>query len=244
MLPLSDPDLITRRRPTINIVLISLCTLVFIYELTLVGISREVFFYKLGFIPVELTRGTTLHMVPTPSESIDVTSPIPDWMTLFTSMFIHEGWLHILGNMLYLWVFGDNIEDRLGHFKYLVFYLAAGLFAALLQTLANMNSDMPNIGASGAIAGVLGAYIVFFPYSHIRTMVIFFFITFIRIPALVLLGFWFFLQFASGVGSIGLADLDGVAYWAHIGGFVFGMSVAFICKIATRHKYREIHPVA
>ncbi len=232
MLPLSDPDLITRRRPVVNILLVSLCTVVFFYELFLGEVGQEVFFYKLGFIPAELTQGVSYHLLSTPIGSLNVTSPIPDWLTLFTAMFIHEGWLHFLGNMLYLWVFGDNIEDRLGHFKYLFFYLAAGLFATLLQTVANMKSDVPNIGASGAIAGVLGAYFVFFPFSRIRTLVIFVFITFIRIPAVVLLGFWFFIQFASGVGSVG--QDAGIAYWAHIGGFVFGMGVAFLYQITSR----------
>ncbi len=136
--------------------------------------------------------------------------------------------MHFIGNMLFLWVFGDNIEDRLGHFRYLLFYLAAGVAASLLHVAIDTDSMIPTVGASGAIAGVLGAYLLFYPYSRVSTLVIFFFITVIKLPAYVLLGFWFLLQFFQGVGSLGVPDAGGVAYWAHIGGFVFGVAVAFI----------------
>lgn len=237
MIPLSDPDLVTRRRPIINTVLILASVLVFIYELTLGDLERGIFFYKLGFIPDELTGGINLTGTLLGRRIHDVTSPIPNWLTVITSMFIHGDWLHILGNMLYLWVFGDNIEDRFGHLRHLIFYLASGTVAALVQTLANSSSTVPNIGASGAIAGVLGAYFVLFPYSRIRTMVIFFFISFVRIPAVLLLGFWFFLQFirASAIGT--LVQSEGIAYWAHVGGFAFGMAVALFYRLLTRRKF-------
>ena len=235
MIPLSDPDLVTRRRPFINILIIVLCALVFFYELTLGEAESNIFFYKFGFIPEELTRGIALTTVTIARRTYDVTSPIPNILTIFTSMFIHGGWLHILGNMLYLWVFGDNIEDRFGHLKYLLFYLAAGVFASATQILSGPASKVPNIGASGAIAGVLGAYFVLYPFSRIRTMVFYFLITFVRIPAVFLLGFWFFLQFVSGVGSIGTsAQSEGIAYWAHIGGFVAGVGVGLIYKFLSR----------
>lgn len=148
-------------------------------------------------------------------------------------MFIHAGWLHILGNMLYLWVFGDNIEDRFGHMRYVFFYILSGLAAAFLETIIMPASDIPNVGASGAIAGVLGAYLVLFPQSRVRTLVFIIFITFVRMPALILLGFWFFLQLINGVGSLGSSG-SGVAYFAHVGGFIFGMLVAGVYRLLTR----------
>ena len=142
--------------------------------------------------------------------------------------------MHFAGNMLFLWVFGDNIEDRLGHVKYLLFYLACGVAAVWTQVAIDMESQVPNIGASGAIAGVLGAYLLLFPYSRINTLVILYFITVVRVPALFLLGFWFVLQFFSGVGSLGpSAPTSGVAYWAHIGGFAAGVMVIALYLRAT-----------
>lgn len=140
-------------------------------------------------------------------------------------MFIHGGFLHVIGNMLYLWVFGDNIEDRLGHVKFLAFYLASGLAAAWTQITLTPASEVPMIGASGAVAGVLGAYIFLYPKSRINTLTTFVFITVVRLPAVLLLGFWFVLQVFSGVGSLGTgAEVSGgTAYWAHIGGFVVGL---------------------
>ena len=142
--------------------------------------------------------------------------------------------MHFGVNMLFLWVFGDNVEDRFGHLRYLLFYLAAGLAAVWLQIAIDTTSTVPTIGASGAIAGVLGAYLLLFPYSRIRTAVVFFFITIIRIPAFLLLGFWFLLQFFGGLGSLGpSSQTGGVAYWAHIGGFLLGIAVVIIYKLAT-----------
>jgi membrane associated rhomboid family serine protease len=155
-------------------------------------------------------------------------------------MFLHGGWLHFLGNMLYLWIFGDNVEDRFGHGRYLVFYLLAGTAAAFLQALFNPASRLPMVGASGAIAGVLGAYLVMFPHSRVLTLVpIFFFIQIIEIPAIILLGFWFLLQLASGVGSLGRTaaqDVGGVAFWAHAGGFVAGMLLVALFRRPERQR--------
>jgi membrane associated rhomboid family serine protease len=138
-------------------------------------------------------------------------------------MFLHGGWLHLLGNMWFLWVFGDNIEDRLGHLRYLVFYLATGLGAGLAHALLNLSSTIPAVGASGAISGVLGAYFVLFPHSRVITLVplLFFFFT-VRLPAVIILGYWFAIQFISGLGAVALPGSGGVAWWAHIGGFVLG----------------------
>jgi membrane associated rhomboid family serine protease len=149
---------------------------------------------------------------------------------IFTSMFLHANLLHIGGNMLFLWVFGNNVEDRMGHLVFPVFYLAAGVAAAYAQALLSPDSTTPLIGASGAIAGTLGAYIVMFPRARVLTLVIFFFITVIELPAIVVLGLWFVLQALSGIGSLGQDVSGGVAFFAHIGGFVLGMLIALFYR--------------
>ena len=153
---------------------------------------------------------------------------LPVLTTLFTSMFLHGGILHLLGNMLFLWVFGASVEDRLGHFPYLMFYLICGLGAGITHILANWGSTVPSIGASGAISGVMGAYIVLFPRSKILTLVpiIIFFFT-VRLPAILFLGYWFLIQFVSGFVALGDVDQSGVAWWAHIGGFLLGAFLAW-----------------
>ena len=235
MFPISDSDLITRSRPIVNWALIGLCAAVFLYELVIGELGRLIFFYQFGLIPAELSQGISYDSLLTPAGVLDIGSPIPNWATMFTSMFLHGDWMHFATNMLFLWVFGDNIEDRFGHFRYLLFYLAAGVAAIWLQIVANPLAQVPTIGASGAIAGVLGAYLLLFPYSRVRTVVVFLFITFVRIPALYLLGLWFLLQFISGVGSLGpSAQTGGVAYWAHVGGFVLGIVVVILYKLITR----------
>ncbi len=237
MFPISDSDLITRRRPVVNVTMIALCAAVFVYELTIGEIERYIFFYQYGAIPAELVHGLNFDVIRTPVGALNVESPIPNWLTVFTSMFIHGDWIHFGVNMLFLWVFGDNIEDRFGHLRYLLFYLAAGVAAVLFQTFIDTTSQLPTIGASGAIAGVLGAYLVLFPDSRIRTLVFFFFIFFVRIRALFLLGFWFLLQFFEGLGSLGpSAQGGGVAYWAHVGGFILGVVVAVFYRVGTRRE--------
>ena len=237
MFPIADSDLVTRSRPIVNLTLIGLCTVVFISELVIGAMGRLVFFYQFGLIPAELAQGINYTTFTAPDHVFDIASPIPNWLTVFSSMFIHGDWMHFAANMLFLWVFGDNIEDRFGHIRYLLFYLAAGVAAAWLQVATNTMSEVPMVGASGAIAGVLGAYLILFPYSRIRTVVIFFFITFIRIPALFLLGFWFLLQFFGGVGSLGpSAQAGGIAYWAHVGGFVLGIIVAALYRLLARQR--------
>jgi membrane associated rhomboid family serine protease len=151
------------------------------------------------------------------------------WVTLFTSMFMHGGWLHIAGNMLFLWVFGNNIEDRLGKVKFLLFYLLAGLAAVFAQSLIDPSSTAPTIGASGAIAGVLGAYALLYPHARVLTLIfIIFFVTLVEIPALILLAIWFILQFIPALGQVAIESGggEGIAYFAHVGGFVFGLAVA------------------
>jgi membrane associated rhomboid family serine protease len=155
----------------------------------------------------------------------------PWWVTLFTSMFMHGGWLHIAGNMLFLWVFGNNVEDRLGRVKFLLFYLLAGLIAVYTQVLIDPSSTAPTIGASGAIAGVLGAYAVLFPRARVLTLIfIIFFVTIVEIPALILLSLWFILQFIPALGQVAVKSGggQGVAYFAHVGGFVFGLAIGAV----------------
>jgi len=157
--------------------------------------------------------------------------------TLFTSQFLHAGWMHIIGNMLYLWIFGDNVEDRLGHFRYLLFYLGAGALAAILQVLFNPFSAVPMLGASGAIAGVMGAYFVLYPQSRVLTAVfIIIFFDVIEIPAVFFLGIWFLMQLLSGVGSLGVTNAasGGTAFWAHVGGFVAGVIVGLLLRARDR----------
>jgi membrane associated rhomboid family serine protease len=161
------------------------------------------------------------------------------WLTLLTSMFMHGGILHIAGNMLFLWVFGNNIEDRLGRVKFLLFYVIAGLAAVYAQALIDTGSTAPTIGASGAIAGVLGAYAVLYPHARVLTLIfIIFFVTIVEIPALVLLAIWFILQFVPALGQVAVetGGDQGVAYFAHVGGFVFGLAVAGVILLTTRRR--------
>jgi rhomboid family protein len=210
MLPLSDHNP-RRTTPVVTILIIAINVLMFFWEVSL-GKNLEQALFSIAFIPKRFWMPGYL---------------LPNLATMFVSMFLHGGFLHIAGNMLYLWIFGDNIEDRLGHFRYLIFYLVCGVVAALAHAFANPNSTMPAIGASGAIAGVLGGYLILFPRARVTTLIpIFFFITIREIPAVFLLLFWFVLQLFSGVGSLGVPaaqDVGGVAYFAHIGGFVAGM---------------------
>jgi membrane associated rhomboid family serine protease len=158
------------------------------------------------------------------------------WTTVFSSLFLHAGWIHLGGNMLYLWIFGDNVEDRLGHARYLLFYLACGAMAALVQVAANRTSMVPMIGASGAVAGTMGAYFVLYPRSRVLTAVfIVFFLDLIEIPAIFFLGIWFFMQLFSGVGSIGAETADGgVAFFAHVAGFGAGVATGAYLRLRQR----------
>ena len=158
-------------------------------------------------------------------------------MTLFTSMFLHGGLMHLGGNMVYLWIFADNVESVLGHVKFILFYLVCGIAAGILQTVIDPGSTIPVIGASGAIAGVLGAYMITFPRARVHTLVfLFVFITTIRIPAIYVLGFWFLIQLTNGLGSLGTLTTGGVAWFAHIGGFVAGVGLIRILKIIKLEK--------
>ena len=219
MLPLKD-DIPSYRKPIVTTLLIGINVLVFLYQFSL-GPGVEGFVFKYGAIPYNITHlGKVNHYA---------SFPVP--LTLFTAMFLHGGFLHLLGNMLYLWIFGDNVEDRLGRFKFILLYLISGLAASFSHILTSPKSTVPMIGASGAIAGVLGAYMVAFPYARVLTMVFFgFFVRIIRIPAFFVLGFWFILQIIYALPSLGVQNVGGVAFFAHIGGFLAGILLFYILR--------------
>jgi membrane associated rhomboid family serine protease len=205
-------DLNPRRTyPVVNTLLILTNVIVFLYELTLPPRQQQVFELANATIPNHIRLAFSGH------GSLEAA-----FFPIFTSMFLHSGFLHIAGNMLFLWIFGDNVEDYFGHFPYLLFYLACGIGSGLAHIIFNFHSSLPALGASGAISGVMGAYIVLFPRARVLTLV---FIFFIPIPAFIILGYWFLLQFVAGVSSVGAAATGGVAWWAHIGGFLMGMAI-------------------
>lgn len=209
MFPLSDDNSLRKTTPIVTYILILLNIIFFFIEMA----GGEPFIMKWAFIPSRF-----------------LTDPVGDTPTLFTSMFMHSGLAHIIGNMLYLWIFGDNVEDRLGKIPFLIFYLVCGLAATFSQLMFNPESNIPNVGASGAIAGVLGAYLLFFPGGKINVLLGH---GMTQMSALIVIGFWFVLQFISGVSSATdttSGDVGGVAYMAHIGGFVAGLAIAFGIK--------------
>jgi membrane associated rhomboid family serine protease len=217
MIPLRD-SLRPQKRPYINLLLIFLNLAIFINQLSLTQTELIGLFYRYGIIPERflLLQGA-------------------GWFPLMSSMFFHGGWLHLLGNMLYLWVFGDNVEDRLGHAGYLLFYLAAGVTSGLTHILANPQSAVPTIGASGAVAGILGAYFILFPHARVLTpLPIGFFITTAHLPAVLFLFIWFFLQVFNAMIAGATPEAQMVAWWAHIGGFVLGFLVGAMKRFSKR----------
>jgi membrane associated rhomboid family serine protease len=212
LIPLRDV-IPSRTTPVVTIALIAANVLVFVYELVLPESDLRPFLMTAGLVPAHFS-----------------------WVSAVTAIFVHAGWLHIGGNMLTLWIFGDNVEDRTGHGGFLIFYLLAGLVANLAQTWADPGSVMPLVGASGAIAAVMGAYLVLYPYSRVHVLIfLLFFVDVVEIPAALFLGIWFVMQLFGGVGQIGSAgDMGGVAFWAHAGGFVSGLATALLLKRRTR----------
>jgi len=211
MIPLKD-NIPSSRFPVINYLFIGINIAVFIYEIMLSPAELEFFIKEHAIIPANF-------LISFPSE----------WKTIFTSMFLHGGWLHIMGNMLFLYIFGDNVEDILGHFRYFIFYILSGVAAALVQIFSSVYSIVPIIGASGAVAGVIGAYVRFFPSARILTLVPFgIFTRLVELPAFFFIGIWFIMQLFQGTLSLvgGQHFLGGVAWWAHIGGFLFGIYFA------------------
>ncbi len=222
MFPISDNNP-TRITPYVTYALIGANIFIFLYEISLTSPQLDRFFHLYAVVPKELTASF---------KGIPTAQAVPEPTTLITSQFLHGSVLHILGNMLFLWIFGNNIEDQLGHIKYIFFYLTCGILAALTQWFFTMQSGVPSLGASGAIAGVLGAYILRFPSARVRTLVFLGpFITFPDIPAIFFLGIWFVQQALYSVASLNVPsnigmESGGVAYWAHVGGFVFGAILA------------------
>ncbi len=207
MFPIGDDNTSRRTLPLVTYALIALNVLFFLVELS----GGDAFIETWAFVPSRF-----------------LANPAGDFLTIFTSMFMHGGWLHIGGNMLYLWIFGDNVEDRFGHLRYLVFYLLCGIAATFAQLAFSLGSSIPNLGASGAIAGVLGAYLLLFPQRRV-TVLLGYGVS--QMPALIVIGLWFVLQLFSGIGSIASsADTGGIAYMAHIGGFIAGVVLAFILR--------------
>jgi membrane associated rhomboid family serine protease len=223
MIPLRD-IIPSRTTPYVTVSLIVLNVVVFLYELSL-GRAVDVFTLYYGLVPAAFS-----------------------WVNVFTSMFLHGGFLHVAGNMLYLWIFGDNVEDRMGHGRFVVFYLLCGVSAALAQTIVAPESTIPMVGASGAIAGVMGAYFVLYPRSRIVTLLpLFFFFQIFEVPAILFLGIWFFMQFLSGVGSIVSVGQSGatggIAFWAHVAGFVAGILGVGLFRRPERQRVEWWHDV-
>lgn len=211
MIPLRD-IIPSRTTPWVTLGLIGVNAVVFIREVTLPPGGVESFIQTFGLIPVAFS-----------------------WVSLLTSMFVHAGWLHVGSNLLSLWIFGDNVEDRMGHGRFLVFYLLAGTAAALLETTFNAGSPVPLVGASGAIAGVMGAYLFMFPNSRIHVLLILlFYIDIVEIPAAIFLTLWFLMQILGGVGRVSQHEAGGVAFWAHVGGFVTGALASLLFRRSQR----------
>ena len=230
MFPIRD-NIRARSFPIINITLIVANCAFFIVEL-LAGRDFNLFVCRLGTIPARFTGGYVdpeLAVIPAP-------------LTLITAMFLHGGWFHLIGNMVFLYVFGDNVEDRMGKLKYLIFYLMCGIVAGISQIIVSPDAVIPAIGASGAIAGVLGAYFTLYPRARVATLVFLgFFIRLIELPAIAFLGIWFVMQFFSGAFALamGAAGQGGVAWWAHIGGFVAGLILVHVFKGRRKYYYYQ-----
>ncbi|HEY7388656.1 MAG TPA: rhomboid family intramembrane serine protease [Bryobacteraceae bacterium] len=214
MFPLRDTQP-SYSKPVVTVFLIVINILIFLFEFSLDSYSQNALIFTYGLVPDHFR-----------------------WANVFTSMFLHGGWMHVLGNMWFLWIFGDNIEDILGHGKFLLFYLLCGIAAALSQAYLNLDSRVPMVGASGAIAGVMGAYLVKFPRSRIYTLVFYIFITTIEVPAWLMLIYWFGIQFISGLGSLAAPVAQGgTAFFAHVGGFVAGIGLIYL--LGTSEPYRR-----
>jgi membrane associated rhomboid family serine protease len=266
VIPLKDANP-TRRTPFLTFGLIAINVVVFlIWQPTLRGgsqaeLEQQVFFFCEGIVPYEVVKQTSLaDGGVAAAEALDEDygartgeaiqrllgreCPNKNWLlSVLVAMFLHGGWLHLGGNMLFLWVFGNNIEDRLGHVLFLPFYLAGGVTATALQVAIDANSTVPNVGASGAIAAVLGAYIVLYPHARVTSLLmLFIFIQVVEVPAVIVLGLWFILQVFTGVGGLGSGVNGGVAYFAHIGGFAFGAAIAALFLRGSRAREPRVFP--
>ncbi|RPI86226.1 MAG: rhomboid family intramembrane serine protease [Planctomycetaceae bacterium] len=257
MFPLRD-NIPSRSAPIVNYAMIAACTVVFLMQLADQADQRDDMVEKLGMIPFRVSH---------PGEMVIIREPVveqtpfglrkavverelaplafPPALTLLTCVFLHGGWLHFIGNMWFLYIFGDNVEDRLGHLGYLLMYLGCGIAASAVHLLTDRNSMIPTIGASGAIAGVMGAYMLFYPRAQVIALIpLFVFMEVIAVPAPIFLGIWFLMQFFSGTAAITSAESGGVAWWAHIGGFAAGFGVAGLLQVLhlTRSKMEPQRP--
>ena len=212
--------------PVVTRALVLVNVLVFFFELTLPRQGIEQLFYLFGIVPARLTH---------PDWAADIGFPAGTYWTILTHQFLHGGWLHLFANMWTLWIFGDNVEDRMGSLRFLIFYLICGSVAALTQVLTNPDSTIPSVGASGAIAGVLGAYLLFFPTARLIVLLpIFFYPFFFEVPAVLYLFLWFLIQLFNGAAALaGPQEVGGIAWWAHVGGFVSGM---LLCRLFVRRR--------
>jgi membrane associated rhomboid family serine protease len=228
MVPLKDDNPV-QIIPVVTYALIITNLAIFFYQVSLSSSGLNGFLRLYAVIPEELTAN--LH-------GYSLNQPVPEILTLITSQFLHGSFQHVGFNMLFLWIFGNNIEEALGHLKFLIFYLACGVLAALAQWFFTMNSPIPSLGASGAIAGVMGAYIIKFPQAKVLTLVpLGFFLTTFRIPAFYFLGIWFVMQAFNGIGSLGAMNSGGVAYWAHAGGFLSGIVLGVVLGLFSDRRY-------
>ena len=234
MIPIRD-DTPRYSTPYVNYFLIALNVLVFLFELPRDPHSRMVFFNQFGVVPAQFTGALPFY---------ERTHGLLSFLPIVSSMFLHANWLHLIANMWALWIFGDNIEDHLGHFLYLIFYFLSGIAASLLHIIFNANSTVPSLGASGAIAGVMGAYFMLFPSARVLTLVpIVFFFSFIWLPAWIFLGFWFIVQFLGGAAT-SIAEsrqAGGIAFWAHVGGFLAGILMIKILPARTRRSPYQVY---
>ncbi len=230
MFPLRD-NIPARTWPVVNVALILVNSLVFLYEISL-GPELQEFLMRFGMVPAKILYLS--HAEPW--------NLVDRFLPFFTSMFLHGGWFHLIGNMWFLWIFGDNVEDRLGHSRYLVFYVLCGLIAGYVHYALNPTSGVPTAGASGAIAGVMGAYYMLYPRARVLTLIpLFFWFEIIEVPAYFFLGFWFIFQLLQGTFSLAFVDTlsGGVAWWAHVGGFVGG--VVLVSLLKKRRSYRPFY---
>ncbi|MCE5228139.1 rhomboid family intramembrane serine protease [bacterium] len=240
MIPLRD-NIPSRTRPWVNYAIMILTCWIFIQQFRASGHGQDPFAEAYGMVPLRLTHPDTIiryrepaiervgrHRVAVERTHDIEPTPFNPWWTLLTCIFLHGGWMHLIGNMWFLYIFGDNVEDRLGHARYLLFYLLCGVAASLTHFVTNFNSPVPTIGASGAIAGVMGAYFWLYPRARVLTLIPLLIIFYtVVVPAPLFLGFWFVIQIFYGMQSFGAAGAEGVAWWAHIGGFMVGMTMAF-----------------
>jgi membrane associated rhomboid family serine protease len=234
VIPIGDEDTGRPGIPYVNLAIVAINIVVFLYQLVDPNFTNGY-----AAVPAEITSGTDIvgqFQVNTPDGTFEIEEapgPSPIWLTLFSSMFMHGGWLHIGGNMLFLFIFGDNIEKAYGHVKYVIFYLVCGVIASLAHVLSQPESIIPSLGASGAISGVMAGYLVLFPTNRVKVLLALGAVLLrpVMVPAVVMIGVWALLQFVNGIGSIAVTDqTSGVAYWAHIGGFVAGLVITFLAR--------------